>query len=98
MSLWRTSAAVALIGLLAGFQDVKAQGSPKKSAEPRLRIEAPFESRNLSIYVVRGEQTDNRRYVTLDEAMRAGSVVLRERGAGSGQDRPEVHKIGVEKK
>jgi len=98
MSLWRTSAAVALIGLLAGFQDVKAQGSPKKSAGPRLRIEAPFESRNLAIYVVRGEKTDNRRYVTLDEAMRAGSVVLRERGAGSGQDRSEVNELEIENK
>src|SRR6202162_4127244 len=98
MSLWRTSAAVALIGLLAGFQDVKAQGSPKKSAEPRLRIEAPFESRNLSIYVVRGEQTDNRRYVTLDEAMRAGSVVIRERGTGSGQERAEVNELESENK
>ena len=73
MSLWRTSAAVVLIGLLAGFHEVKAQGIAKKDAGSGLRVEGPFESRNLAIYLVRGEQRDNRRYVTLDEAMRAGS-------------------------
>ena len=96
MSLWRTSAAVMLIGLLAGFQEVKAQGAPKKGAGSGLRVEGPFEIRNLAIYVVRGEQTDNRRYGTLDEAMRAGSVVLRERGTGSGQDRAEVNELEIE--
>ena len=98
MSSWRTSAAVVLIGLLAGFQEGKAQGSSKKGSEAGLRVEGPFESGNLAIYVVRGEQTDNRRYVTLDEAMRAGSVVLRERGAGSGQDRAEVNALEIENK
>jgi hypothetical protein len=96
MSLWRTSAAVVLIGLLAGFHEVKAQGTPKKDAGSGLRVEGPFESRNLAIYVVRGEETDNRRYVTLDEAMRARSVVIRERGTGSGQDRAEVNELEIE--
>jgi hypothetical protein len=98
MSLWRASAAAVLIGLLAGVQGVEAQSSPKNGAAPRLRIEGPLESRNLAIYIVRGEQTDNRRYVTLDEAMRAGSVALRERGAGSGQDRSEVNELEIENK
>jgi hypothetical protein len=97
MSLWRTFGAVVLIGLLAGAQEVKAQGSPRKGA-PGLRVQGPFENRNLAIYAVRGEQTDNRRYVTLDEALRAGSVVLRERGAGSGQDRAEVNELEIENK
>ena len=70
MSLWRTSAAVVLIGLLVGFQEVKAQGSPKQGAAAGPRVEGPFESQNLAIYLVRGEQTDNRRYLTLDQARR----------------------------
>ena len=34
MRSWRTSAAVVLIALLAGFQEVKAQSLPKKGAGP----------------------------------------------------------------
>ena len=98
MSSWRTSAAVVLIALLAGFQEVKAQSLPQKGAGPGLRLEGPFESRNLAVYAVRGPQTDNRRYVTLDEGMRAGTAVLRERGAGSGQDRAQVNELEIENK
>jgi hypothetical protein len=98
MSLRRTSAAVVLIGFLVVSQEVKAQGSPRQGGATGPRVEGPFESQNLAIYLVRGEQTDSRRYLTLDQAMRAGSVVLRERGAGSGQDRAEVNELEIENK
>jgi hypothetical protein len=98
MSLRRTSAAVVLIGLMAAFQEGKAQGSPERGAAAGPQLEGPFESQNLAIFVVRGGETDNRRYLALDQAMRAGSVVLRERGAGSGQDRAEVNELEIENK
>jgi hypothetical protein len=99
MSSWRTSAAVVLIALLAGFQEVKAHSAPKKGAGPDLRLEGPFENRNLAIYVVRGPSpADNRSYVTLDEALRAGTAVLRERGAASGQDHAQVNELEIENK
>jgi hypothetical protein len=98
MSLRRRSAALVLIGVLVGFQELSGRIPPKQAPSAGLRVEGPFESRNLAIYLVRGPQTDNRRYVTLGEAMRAGSVVLRERGAGAGQDRAEVNELEMENK
>jgi hypothetical protein len=43
----------------------------------------PFVHENLAIYVVQGEGTDARAYLTLDEGLREGSVVLRETGEGN---------------
>jgi hypothetical protein len=42
----------------------------------------PFVHSNLAIYVVRGEGTDGRDYLTLDEGLRDGTVSLRERDEG----------------
>jgi len=53
-------------------------------------IQGPFVHENLAIYVVRGEGTDARAYLTLDEGLREGSVVLRETAAG------EVNTLVVE--
>ena len=53
-------------------------------------IQGPFVHENLAIYVVRGEGTDARAYLTLDEGLREGSVVLRETEAG------EVNTLVVE--
>ena len=46
-------------------------------------LQGPFVHENLAIYVVRGEGTDARAYLTLDEGLREGSVVLRETGEGN---------------
>ncbi len=71
---------VLLLGCAEGPQDTPSlQG-----------LQGPFVHENLAIYVVRGEETDARAYLTLDEGLREGSVVLRETAEG------EVNTLVVE--
>lgn len=93
----QASVALVLIGLLFGFQSVIAQSAQKGSAS-RARVEGPIVNQNLAIYVVRGKATDSRKYITLNEAMREKTVVLREQGAGSGQDRSQVNELEIQNK
>jgi hypothetical protein len=95
---FQASVALVLIGLLVGFQAVIAQSVQKGAATSGLKVEGPLENQNLAIYVVRGKATDSRKYITLDEAMRAKTVVLREQGTGSGQDRAQVNELEIENK
>jgi hypothetical protein len=53
---------------------------PRES--PPSELLGPFVHANLAVYVVRGEASDPREYVTLDEGLRNGSVFLRETGEG----------------
>jgi hypothetical protein len=90
--------AVVLLGTLAGFDEVVAKNSPNENLGSDFRVEGPFQNQNLAIYLVRGKQADKRRYITLDEAMRAKTVVLRERGAGRGQDQAQVNELEIQNK
>jgi hypothetical protein len=93
----QASVALVLIGLLFGFQSVIGQ-SAQKGAASGVRVEGPLVNQNLAIYVVRGKVTDSRKYITLDEAMREKTVVLREQGTGSGQDRSQVNELEIQNK
>jgi hypothetical protein len=63
------------------------------SPEAAYLTEGPFVEGNLAVYLVRGEQTDRRSYLTLDEGLSSGKIVLRERGNGS---EAEVNTLEVE--
>ena len=91
------SVALVLIGLLFGFQSVVGQ-SVQKGAASGVRVVGPLVNQNLAIYVIRGKATDSRKYITLDEAMREKTVVLREQGAGAGQDRSQVNELEIQNK
>ncbi|HYT32504.1 MAG TPA: DUF6569 family protein, partial [Thermoanaerobaculia bacterium] len=93
----QASVALVLIGLLFGFQSVIGQSAQKEAASG-VRVEGPLVNQNLAIYVVRGKVTDSRKYITLDEAMREKTVVLRELGTGSGQDRSQVNELEIQNK
>ncbi len=93
----QASVVLVLIGLLFGFQSVIAQ-SAQKGAASAVRVEGPLVNQNLAIYVVRGKATDSRKYITLNEAMREKTVVLREQGTGSGQDRSQVNELEIQNK
>lgn len=84
--------AMALLGLLAKTGD--ARSPARVPAEPR--VDGPFTHENLSIWVVSGEGSDARRFITLDEGLRAKTVAIRERGARSGEDRAQVNELEIE--
>ncbi len=94
----RGTVLVALVGVLVGFTRLIGQTGRAGPAADRLRVEGPIENQNLAIYIVRGKQTDVRKYMTLDEAMRTKAVALREQGAGRGQDRAQVNELEIENK
>src|ERR1700736_5309918 len=93
----QASVALVLIGLLIGSQSVIGQ-SAQKGAGSSVRVEGPLVNQNLAIYVVRGKATDSRNYITLNEAMREKTVVLREQGTGSGHDRSQVNELEIQNK
>ncbi len=94
----QASVALVLIGLLFGFQAVIAQSVQKGAIAGGVKVDGPLVQENLAIYVVRGKPTDARKYITLDEALRAKTVVLREQGTGSGQDRAQVNELEIQNK
>ncbi len=75
---------------LAGTVLLPGCASGAQEASSVQGLQGPFVHQNLAIYVVRGEGTDARAYLTLDEGLREGSVVLRETEAG------EVNTLVVE--
>ena len=94
----QASVALLLVGLLVGFQAVIAQSAQKGATASGVKVEGPLVNQNLAIYVVRGKATDGRKYITLDEALRTKTVVLREQGTGSGQDRARVNELEIQNK
>jgi hypothetical protein len=94
----QASVALVLVGLLVGFQAVIAQSAQKGATASGVKVEGPLVNQNLAIYVVRGKATDGRKYITLDEALRTKTVVLREQGTGSGQDRAQVNELEIQNK
>ena len=94
----RGTVLVALVGVLVGFQAVIAQSAQKGATASGVKVEGPLVNQNLAIYVVRGKATDGRKYITLDEALRTKTVVLREQGTGSGQDRAQVNELEIQNK
>ena len=85
-------AAVLLLGSRLGFGRQRG-GDRERNG---LRVENPIRYRNLAIYVVRGEQIDSRPFLTLEEGLRTKTVVLREHGSGSGEDRARVNELEIE--
>jgi hypothetical protein len=94
----QASVALVLIGLLFGFQSVIAQSMQKGAIAGGVKVDGPLLDQNLAIYIVRGKPTDARKYITLDEALRTKTVVLREQGTGSGQDRAQVNELEIQNK
>lgn len=68
---------------LAGTVLLPGCASGAQEASSVQGLEGPFVHQNLAIYVVRGEGTDSRAYLTLDEGLREGAVVLRETAEGN---------------
>lgn len=46
------------------------------------KVEGPYTHGKLAVYVVRGPQADARSYITLDEGLKSGAVIVREHGSG----------------
>ncbi len=67
-----------LLGLVAFLG---CASEPRESSPPEGLL-GPFVHANLAIYVVRGQGSDARSYLTLDEGLREGSVSLRETEEG----------------
>lgn len=69
-----------------------------QSAEPRQaqgpdvsrNLVGPFAYENLTLYLVRGQDTDSRDYMTLDEGLTTGNVKLREVASGAEVDTLEI--------
>jgi hypothetical protein len=74
----KTFAASLLTGLPLLFAP-----SPASVQSDGLRVDGPYTHENLSIYVVSGGTEDARRFITLAEGLKKGSVRLREKGAGA---------------
>jgi hypothetical protein len=102
MSIPRLYAAAMM--LLSGFTGLIALASnpPGFREEPQapgpkpFTITGPYTHDNLSVYVIHGKADDAREYLTLDEGLTAGVVVVREKGARQGQDRAEVNSLEIE--
>jgi hypothetical protein len=97
----RRSIRPVLVALLAlcGFRAAprpKAAAPPPGARTPELRIEGPFAFQNLALYVVRGRTTDPRGFLTLEEGLSAGTVVVREKGADRGRDEAQVNALEIE--
>jgi hypothetical protein len=61
-------------------------------------ISGPYSHGNLAVYLIHGPSDDDREYLTLDEALTAGGVVVREKGARQGRDQAEVNSLEIENK
>ena len=62
------------------------------------RISGPYSHDNLAVYLIHGPSDDAREYLTLDEGLTAGVVVVREKGARQGRDQAEVNSLEIENK
>ena len=54
--------------------------------------------KNLAIYVVRGQTSDGRRFITLDEGLAEKTVLVREKGGRAGRDEASVNELEIENK
>lgn len=88
--------ALAVLALLLAAQERSARGAPEKSPGGP-RVEGPFPNQNLAIYTVFDRPSDDRRYVTLADGMKARTVIVRERGAAGGGN-AAVNELEVENK
>ena len=85
--------ALVLVGVLVGIPAVIAQSASKAADPTSTKLVGPLQHKNLAIYLVSGKQTDARKYITLTEAMKTKSVILRERGSGG-----QVNELEIENK
>jgi len=53
-------------------------------------LEGPYAGGNLACYLLVGEGTDDRQFVTLDQGLEAGTVRVAEKGAGGGAEVNEL--------
>jgi len=94
--------AAALAVLAAGCStDLPATGTSPEPAragaevvvvgERPLALEAPLAHDNLVIYLLTGDATDDREFLTLDQGLEGGKVIVSEKGAGG--DGAEVNEL-----
>lgn len=80
------SIALAIAGLLLVF---RISGTPLKSTDSLYKVLAPVTQDNLTIFpVITALNRDTHNFLTLDEGLRSGQVVISEQGASTGLMRP----------
>ncbi|NUN53862.1 MAG: hypothetical protein HUU06_13905, partial [Planctomycetaceae bacterium] len=97
---------LASVVLLAGC----ASGGPEPGRDPApadppaavrvggrdLALEGPLVHGNLALFVLRGPGGDGREWITLDQGLAAGTVLVAEKGAAQGRDEAEVNELTLE--
>ena len=82
-----------LLGMAIGLALAFDRGQAKQS-EPLYKVLAPITQGNLTIFpIVAGFTYDTRGFLTLDEGLRSGQVVVTEEGRVTGLQRPRPHPI-----
>lgn len=100
----RVCAAIAAAVLVAGCRSEPPAPAPAPAPGPvrsevvvvgerALALGAPLVHENLAIFLLTGDSTDDREFLTLDQGLAAGSVVVAEKGAGAGEDQAEVNEL-----
>ena len=60
-----------------------------------LRVSGPYQHGNLSVFLVHGKNTTSEEFITLDEGLKSGTVVLSEQGTTAGNTAPQVLIDGI---
>lgn len=89
---------MALGAMWGAAQSFTAPQSAPAVPAPRtsFTLQGPFTHENLAVYLVHGPTSDARDYITLDEGLTAGTVMVHEKGSGAGQDQAEVNTLEIE--
>jgi len=69
---------------------------PAAAMPAGMSLGEPLVHANLAVFPVRGPSVDGREYITLDEGLRDGTVIVREKGSAQGQDRAEVNDLEID--
>lgn len=90
--LMTLAATLLILALVPG-----ANGATRSVAAREQSLAGPFVHKNLAIYVVRGQTSDGRRFITLDEGLAEKTVFVREKGR-AGRDEASVNELEIENK
>ncbi|HWC76057.1 MAG TPA: DUF6569 family protein [Blastocatellia bacterium] len=92
-ALLRLAVGVLLTGLVSGLamisvagnnSNVEANGPNRTSpapVNPKWSLGAPISFKNLTVFPVLGDSLDSNKYITLDEGLKSGKVIITEIGA-----------------
>ncbi|OHB71178.1 MAG: hypothetical protein A2W23_10355 [Planctomycetes bacterium RBG_16_43_13] len=90
--------ALAVLVLLAIFANKLPQGKMDGGGVAyagEYKITGPFTHDNLSIFLIHGKSTDSADYITLEEGLKSGVVVVSEKGGG---ENAQVNELEIENK